>query len=70
MLVSARLSANRKLGVLGGTATYRELGDVTSTGWVAHARNPSTIVLIMPVTMHFLAGSLVCTGKDRTVAFS
>ena len=31
--------------------------------------NPSTIVLMMPVTMNFLAGSLVCDGKDRTVAF-
>jgi hypothetical protein len=36
---------------------------------MAHARNPSTVVLVMPVTMHFLAGCLVCDGKDRTVAF-
>jgi len=36
---------------------------------MAHARNPNAIVLMMPVTMHLPAGSLVCDGKDRIVAF-
>ena len=35
----------------------------------SHARNPSAIVLMMPVTMHLPAGSLSCDGKDRIVAF-
>jgi hypothetical protein len=34
-----------------------------------HARNPSAIVLMMPVPMHPPAGSLVCDGKDLIVAF-
>jgi hypothetical protein len=49
-------------------------GDDHPTGYtvaesMAHARNPSAIVLTMPVAMHLLAGSLACDGKDCVMPF-
>jgi len=54
---------------IGSTGLIRTNAASHLLACMAHARNPSAIVLMTPVTMYLPVGSLVCHEKDQIMAF-